>query len=435
MADIVGGLFGVTPQSLMQQQQQGINAEALQYAQLDPFQRATAGFYKAGAQIPGAVAGLMGVQDPQLAAASTAQKLASQFDIGTAEGLKGLSQALLQAGQQTGNPLLANFANITNEKARSLVAEQAKLGLVAAQTQEALRKGETKKPDAIVVAETTAQLQNLIRNAPEGSPVIQQAQDTLDALQKDKMQITEIGIPGQPEMIQRALVNTTKPNSPPIPIGAPYSRFTQKSTQNINVDAKGEAEFVKELGKLDAKKVNDAMTLRDTAVSSLNTFNTLAQLNNQELVSGTFASGRVGALNLLDSLGITTQKDKNKLAASENYIKVSKDAVLQTLGGKLGAGFSNDDRKFIEGLVPQLENSPIARRQLITFMQSKYKGIADEATKLETYARTNKSLSGYSPTIPLPVPTSTQPTMTLEEVNKQLIAAGIDPNTRKPFVK
>ena len=98
MADIVGGLFGVTPQSLMQQQQQGINAEALQYAQLDPFQRATAGFYKAGAQIPGAVAGLMGVQDPQLAAATTAQKLAGQFDTSTAEGLKGLSQALLQAG-------------------------------------------------------------------------------------------------------------------------------------------------------------------------------------------------------------------------------------------------------------------------------------------------------------------------------------------------
>ena len=432
MADIVGGLFGVTPQSLMQQQQQSINAEANAYAQLDPFQRATAGFYKAGAQIPGAVAGLMGVQDPQLAAATTAQKLAGQFDTSTAEGLKGLSQALLQAGQQTGNPLLANFANMTNEKARSLVAEQAKLGLVAAQTQEALRKGETKKPDAIVVAETTAQLQNLIRNAPEGSPVIQQAQDTLDALQKDKIQITEIGT-GDPNLIQRVLVNTTKPNSPPIPIGAPYSRFTQKSTQNINVDAKGEAEFVKELGKLDAKKVNDAMTLRDTAVSSLNTFNTLAQLNNQELVSGTFASGRVGALNLLDSLGITTQKDKAKLAASENYIKVSKDAVLQTLGGKLGAGFSNDDRKFIEGLVPQLENSPIARRQLITFMQSKYKGIADEATKLETYARTNKSLSGYSPTIPLPVPTSTQPTMTLDEVNKRLREAGINPDTRKPF--
>jgi hypothetical protein len=433
MADIVGGLFGVTPQSLMQQQQQGINAEALQYAQLDPFQRATAGFYKAGAQIPGAVAGLMGVQDPQLAAATTAQKLAGQFDTSTAEGLQGLSRALLQAGQQTGNPLLANFANMTNEKARSLVAEQAKLGLVEAQTQEALRKNAPKTPDAVVVAETTARLQQIIREAPEGSPIIQQAQDTLDALQKDKIQITEIGT-GDPNLIQRVLVNTTKPNSPPIPIGAPYSRFTQQGTR-ISIDNKGETEFIKELGKLDAKKVNDTMTLRDTAIGSLNTFNALAQLNNQELVSGTLASGRVGTLNFLDSLGLTSAKDKSKLAASENYIKLSKDAVLQTLGGKLGAGFSNDDRDFIEKLVPQLENSPIARRKLITFMQDKYKGISDEATRLENYARTNKSLSGFEPKIPLIVPAEAKPTMTLEEVNKRLRDAGINPDTGKPFAK
>jgi hypothetical protein len=433
MADIVGGLFGVTPQSLMQQQQQGINAEALQYAQLDPFQRATAGFYKAGAQIPGAVAGMMGVQDPQLAAATTAQKLAGQFDTSTAEGLQGLSRALLQAGQQTGNPLLANFANMTNEKARSLVAEQAKLGLVEAQTQEALRKNAPKTPDAVVVAETTARLQQIIREAPEGSPIIQQAQDTLDALQKDKIQITEIGT-GDPNLIQRVLVNTTKPNSPPIPIGAPYSRFTQQGTR-ISIDNKGETEFIKELGKLDAKKVNDTMTLRDTAIGSLNTFNALAQLNNQELVSGTLASGRVGTLNFLDSLGLTSAKDKSKLAASENYIKLSKDAVLQTLGGKLGAGFSNDDRDFIKKLVPQLENSPIARRQLITFMQSKYKGIADEATRLETYARQNKSLSGFESKTPLVIQAVGTQTMTLEEVNKRLRDAGINPDTGKPFAK
>lgn len=148
MADIVGGLFGVTPQSLMQQQQQNINAEANAYAQLDPFQRATAGFYKAGAQIPGAVAGMMGVQDPQLAAASTAQKLASQFDIGTAEGLQGLSRALLQAGQQTGNPLLANFAAMTNDKARGLAAEQVKLGLTTSQTVENYAKAAKDRAEA-----------------------------------------------------------------------------------------------------------------------------------------------------------------------------------------------------------------------------------------------------------------------------------------------
>jgi hypothetical protein len=146
----------------MQQQQQQINAEALQYAQLDPFQRATAGFYKAGAQIPGAVAGLMGVQDPQLAAATTAQKLAGQFDTSTAEGLQGLSRALLQAGQQTGNPLLANFANMTNEKARSLVNEGIKLDLTRAQIEAEGRKNAPKTPDDILKGQEYSRLKAVL---------------------------------------------------------------------------------------------------------------------------------------------------------------------------------------------------------------------------------------------------------------------------------
>jgi hypothetical protein len=68
-------------------------------------------------------------------------------------------------------------------------------------------------------------------------------------------------------------------------------------------------------------------------------------------------------------------------------------------------------------------------------MQSKYKNIADEATRLETYARQNKSLSGFEPKVPLIVPTETKPTMTLEEVNKRLRDAGINPDTGKPFAK
>ena len=183
MADIVGGLFGVTPQSLMQQQQQGINAEANAYAQLDPFQRATAGFYKAGAQIPGAVAGLMGVQDPQLAAATTAQKLAGQFDTSTAEGLKGLSQALLQAGQQTGNPLLANFANMTNEKARSLVNEGIKLDLTRAQIEAEGRKGVPKTPDDILKAREYARLKGLRDTLPPDDPQITAIENQLKLLE------------------------------------------------------------------------------------------------------------------------------------------------------------------------------------------------------------------------------------------------------------
>jgi hypothetical protein len=199
----------------------------------------------------------------------------------------------------------------------------------------------------------------------------------------------------------------------------------ERGTKNIvNVDAKGEAEFVKELGKLDAKKVAEAGVVRDTAIASLNSLNKLASLPSQDLISGQFAEGRVGATNLLATLGLASPADVNRLASSQQYQKVAGDVVLQTLGGKLGSGFSNADREFIAGLVPQLETNPEARRKLIQFMQAKNQTIINEATNLEDYARKNKGLSGYKPTIPLSVaPTGPYSGLSDAELNARIQAA------------
>jgi hypothetical protein len=99
---------------------------------------------------------------------------------------------------------------------------------------------------------------------------------------------------------------------------------------------------------------------------------------------------------------------------------------LQTLGGKLGSGFSNADREFIQGLIPQLETNPVARRQLITFMQQKNQDIVAEAIRTETYARKNKGLSGFEPTIPMSVePVKPRPYsgLTDEQLNAKIRAA------------
>jgi hypothetical protein len=165
----------------------------------------------------------------------------------------------------------------------------------------------------------------------------------------------------------------------------------------------GESEFVKRLGTKDADRVDNAITLRDTAVSSLNSLNKLATLPADQLISGQFATGRVGATNLLATLGLASPADVTRLSTSQQYQKVAGDVILQTLGGKLGSGFSNADREFIQGLIPQLETDPEARRKLIQFMQGKNQEIVQETIRLEDYARKNKGLSGYTPKIPLSV--------------------------------
>jgi hypothetical protein len=163
-----------------------------------------------------------------------------------------------------------------------------------------------------------------------------------------------------------------------------------------------ETEFAKGLGQAQKARYENALTLRENAISALNTFDQLSRLNDQGLISGSFATGRVGATNLLNTLGLISASDSATLARSENYQKVAGDAILATLGGKLGAGFSNEDRKFIQSLVPQLENSAAARRQLIDFMVSKNRAIVGETTRLIDYAENKRTLNGFVPSVPLP---------------------------------
>ena len=186
-------------------------------------------------------------------------------------------------------------------------------------------------------------------------------------------------------------------------IRVPYIGGVDRTTAKVSASSssQGETEFSKELGKADAKKVEAAMVTRDNSIGALNSLNRLNQLNQNDLISGTFATGRLGATNLLSTLGLASGKDVDKLSASENYQKTAGDVILATLGGKLGAGFSNEDRKFIQSLVPQLENSPQARKQLIEFMVAKNQSIVEETTRLENYARDNKSLKGYVPKTPI----------------------------------
>jgi hypothetical protein len=165
----------------------------------------------------------------------------------------------------------------------------------------------------------------------------------------------------------------------------------------------GESEFVKELGKLDAKKVSEAMVTRETATSTIKSLNKLASLPDNELITGQFATGRVGIANLIQTLGLASASDAKKVAGSQEYQKVAGDVILQTLGGKLGSGFSNADREFIQGLIPQLETNPVARRQLITFMQNKNQEIVAETIRLENYARDKNGLKGFEPKIPMSV--------------------------------
>jgi len=440
------GLF-TTPEQYQLAQRQAQEAEALQYARLDPTAQAQYGFYRAGQQLGGAIGGALGGQDPQLKMISQRQQLASQLDPTNLDSYKLVAQDAANRGDtqfamavaDAGRQAAIQIAQANKERQLAVPADIQKAQMIP-QIQDAIDQYKLlpvsperdrtikllenqlrvllpeqkveKTPDALQVAKRVAEIKTQL-SPDTGVPLPPQVRAGLEAelgnLEKQqKENIIDVGVAEKTREVvyfdkERDQQFIMKPDATGKLVRTPYSGGIDKTTAKVSASStsQGETEFSKELGKADAKKVESAMITRDNSIGALNSLNRLNQLNQQDLISGSFATGRVGATNLLSTLGLVSSKDMDKLSASENYQKTAGDVILATLGGKLGAGFSNEDRKFIQSLVPQLENSPQARKQLIEFMVGKNQSIVEETTRLENYARDNKSLKGYVPKIPI----------------------------------
>jgi hypothetical protein len=80
MAEIVQSLFGITPESYQRAQQDRMDAQALQYAKLDPFQQANYAIGRGASGLAGAIGGALGGQDPELQRITMRQQIAGQID-------------------------------------------------------------------------------------------------------------------------------------------------------------------------------------------------------------------------------------------------------------------------------------------------------------------------------------------------------------------
>ena len=459
--EIVGSLFGVTPELYQEQRDLMRQKQAMEFAQADPRAQATFGLYRAGQQVGQALGGLMGVEDPQMRLISQRNALAQQFDVSTPEGLGQYASALQQAGDTQG---ALEAANISRKAASEVALAQQRLRerQGADPLQQLIRSGKY-IPSSISTYAKSGNIKDLeliekplaepttdpIKNAraiaaaefPVGSPQYEERYreelKRLTAKEPKAGNVKEVGVAmgsrepvyldvnkndGQGE--QFIYQKGADGKQMRVPYFGGVDRATATSTTKVEAERK-QTEFEKLLDKKDADRVGNAMALQENAIASLNSLKRLNQLDQNDLISGSFATGRVGATNFLKTLGLTGAKDDKTLADSVNYQKTAGDLVLATLNGKLGGQVSNKDVEFIRSLVPQLENSPQARKQLIEFMAQKNQDIIDDAKRLEDYARDKKTLKGFVPKIPIfggqpPSSSSALQAMSIEQLQDML---------------
>lgn len=405
----IAGLF-MSPEMYQQQRDTAALDRFATLGQMDPFARANTALMYGGYQAGNALAGALGAQDPMMQALSTRRQLAGQFDTSSAEGLIGLSQALRQAGDLQGAAQVAQQALLAREKEATI---QAKLA-------ERLT-GEQKNAAAL------ADSAGFTRGTSEWT---KKYNEELAGLTAKAAQIEKVGVA---EATREPVYFDKKTNEQfiikkdpssglqiKIPFNGGIDQLTSKT--NVNVDNKGRTAFEEEIAKLDAKDVQALRQQRADAIAASGSLNKLTELTNKDLISGQFATGRTGATNLLQTLGLVSPTDANRLANSQEYQKVAGDVILKTLGGRLGSGFSNADREFIASLVPQLETSPIARKKLIEFMQNKNQDVIKKTTEAESFARENQGFRNrstgevYYPPVPAITPTNPAAGMTTEQL-------------------
>jgi len=132
-SNIVAGLFGLNPQMYGEQQRRSDLSEGIALAQLTPGQAGAALTYAGARGLGGAIAGAMGVQDPQMLKMSQRNQLLQEMDVSNPESLIEIAKKAASFGDN-------EFAMALVDKARQTQSEMAQTQQRRAAEQASLAK-------------------------------------------------------------------------------------------------------------------------------------------------------------------------------------------------------------------------------------------------------------------------------------------------------
>lgn len=185
--DIVQSLFGVTPQAYQQAQQDRMDAQALQYARLSPFEQANFAIGRGATGLASAIGGALGGQDPQLQMISARQAISKQINYNDPASIQQGVRMLSEAGDTQGAMMLADVAR----QAQSEIAQTGQRSAAATASLAAANRERLQGvPNDIQLAREMASLQERIGTltaqpaSPERDTALRVASGQLSQLER-----------------------------------------------------------------------------------------------------------------------------------------------------------------------------------------------------------------------------------------------------------
>jgi hypothetical protein len=316
-------------------------------------------------------------------------------------------KAAYAQGEKAGTNLLGGilgqtgmFAERGGAALRGVLGQQSPEERLAALRQQAQQQFDTNTPQGLAEA---AQFLNAQGDAAGARQMVMLAQGqmqktatlgkTLEETRQMGRKEIEVGVPGNPEMVQKILVD--KDGNKIANIGAPYSRFSQKTYIDArNIGARNVLD-------IDAKQAENYATALNGAAKTLPVLDRMQSLIDQGVISGTAAEARTATLGILQGLGANTDKATKALANTEAYNKELIN-LLQGVIKQYGANPSNVDVKTALQGLPELVKSPQGVQQVLTTLVKANRDTYNEAkTGLEYFRKNQGSFAGYEPKVPL----------------------------------
>jgi hypothetical protein len=190
MAEIVGSLFGVTPDMYERQQRQSALNEGIAMARLAPEDRAQAIIYSGAAGLGRAGGGLLGAEDPQLQRITQQDQLLRGLNLRDPQSLE---QAAVQANQMGNTPLAFKLLELAdNAQVRAQQAQtQRQTSLAQLVAQRAYQPGTAERPQMLDVQEQQ-------QMADQGTPMPENIAATAPSydIRRVAPQLQALGAPG-----------------------------------------------------------------------------------------------------------------------------------------------------------------------------------------------------------------------------------------------
>jgi hypothetical protein len=196
MADIVPSLFGLTPEMYQQSQQARADQQALQYAQLSPFQQANYAVGRGANILGGAIGRGLGGEDPELARITMRQQISGQINYADPASIAKGVEMLQQAGDGQGAMMLADVYR--KAESESALAAQRKAA--------ANRERQQATPEKLLISDRIADLNaqlDLLTQQPQSPDRDAQINLTTRRLEAIEKQIEKPEKPENKTEIQR----------------------------------------------------------------------------------------------------------------------------------------------------------------------------------------------------------------------------------------